>query len=97
MLRQDKVTMYFILIIISVVCFGLIYWNFIGINQILSGIEDRISNIPQIKEGNIEEIRQTKQDVVKELDLLDSPHGLWPIIEVQLSANRGNPFAERQQ
>ncbi len=88
--------MYFILIIVSVICFGFIYWNFIGINRILNNLENRIDNIAQIKEGNIKEIRQAKQNIVAELDLLDSPHGAWPIIGVELSANRGNPFAERQ-
>lgn len=95
MIRQDKLTMYFILIIVSVVCFALVYWNFISIGRILNNLENRIVNLPQIKEGDIVEIRKTKNQIVSELKLLQRPFGDWPITAVTLSVNRGNPFVAK--
>jgi uncharacterized protein YqhQ len=95
MIRQDKLTMYFILIIVSVVCFALVYWNFISIGRILNNLENRIVNLPQIKEGDIVEIRKTKNQIVGELKLLQRPFGDWPITVVTLSVNRGNPFVAK--
>ncbi|MEK7653079.1 MAG: hypothetical protein AAB358_01175 [Patescibacteria group bacterium] len=85
---------YIILFIILVISVGVVFWNFWQFNQAFDKARQEV-NILSSGNGSTKTISEKrKSDLILKLKELKQ-YGFWPITEVRLSENRGDPFSPR--
>ncbi|HLD28572.1 MAG TPA: hypothetical protein VJB67_03070 [Patescibacteria group bacterium] len=86
---QGTIIRYIALIIIFVgLILSFIYWSWTSTKQLANLTTRPVVSLPTDKSV------QAKEDIIETLNLISisGKYGNWPIDEVTLSENRGNPF-----
>ena len=72
----------------------MVFWNFWQFNQVIEKARQEVNVLSSGSGATNAMSEKKKSDLMSKLKELEQ-YGFWPITEVRLSENRGDPFSPR--